>query len=139
MIIPAKLHCGKTQMTSLNTEKKSQRIGWKMSRRHFLQSTGTVALLALVAPPGLADATKTTPTDNKEKLLDSSAMTLAKAIRARQVSSEEVVHAFLQRIEQVNPQLNAVVQLRAEAALTEARAADKALAAGKLHGPLHGI
>jgi amidase len=87
----------------------------------------------------VADVTKTPPTDSKEKLLDSSATALAKVIRTKQVSSEEVVRTFLARIEHVNPQLNAVVQLRAEAALAEARAADKALAAGNPHGPLHGV
>jgi amidase len=110
-----------------------------MSRRHFLHSTGTVALLSMVAPRGLAKVTKIASLQSKDELVDSSATALAKAIRTKQVSSEEAVRAFLKRIEQVNPKLNAVVQLRAEDALSEARAADKALAAGKHHGPLHGV
>jgi amidase len=39
----------------------------------------------------------------------------------------------------VNPSLNAVVQLRAEAAQAEAQAADAALARGQIMGPLHGV
>ena len=39
------------------------------------------------------------------EVIDSSAMTLAKAIRAKQVSSVEVVDAYLRRIEAVNSQL----------------------------------
>jgi amidase len=68
-----------------------------------------------------------------------SATALARAIRAKEVSSAEVVHAYLQRIEAVNPSLNAVVQLCAEAAQDEAKAADAALARGQITGPLHGV
>jgi amidase len=72
-------------------------------------------------------------------IIDASATSLARAIRAKEASSAEVVQAYLQRIEAVNPHLNAVVQLRAEAALAEARAADAALARGQIMGPLHGV
>jgi Asp-tRNA(Asn)/Glu-tRNA(Gln) amidotransferase A subunit family amidase len=41
----------------------------------------------------------------------------AGAIRERQVSSQEVVDAYLKRIATINPALNAVVQLRSETAL----------------------
>ncbi len=68
-----------------------------------------------------------------------SAGALAAAIRAKQVSSVEVVGAYLARIEQVNPRLNAIVQLTAEAARREAEAADAALARGAARGPLHGV
>ena len=51
----------------------------------------------------------------------------------------EVVQACLDRIDQVNPQLNAVVQLAATRALEEAREADEALARGESNGPLHGV
>ena len=61
----------------------------------------------------------------------SSATSLAKSIAARSLSSEEVVRAFLERIEAVNTELNAVVQLASERALAEARAADAALARGQ--------
>jgi amidase len=43
------------------------------------------------------------------------------------------------RIEAVNPALNAVVELRREAALREAAAADEATARGDATGPLHGV
>ena len=60
---------------------------------------------------------------------------LAAAIRAKRVSSEEVVAAHLRRIDQVNPGLNAVVQLAADRALAEARQADAALARGMFSAP----
>ncbi len=69
----------------------------------------------------------------------SSVKSLAESIATRALSSEEVVRTFLERIEAVNPQLNAVVQLASERALTEARAADAGLARGESHGPLHGV
>jgi amidase len=68
-----------------------------------------------------------------------SAAALARAIRNKEVSSEEVVNAHLQRIEAVNPRLNAVVQIVAAEALGQARAADAALASGTVRGPLHGV
>ena len=67
-----------------------------------------------------------------------SASMLARAIRAKQVSSVEVVTAHLRRIEVVNPRLNAVVQ-QSETALDEARAADDSLTRGEEVGPLHGV
>ena len=69
----------------------------------------------------------------------SSAIALARAIRRREVSAAEVVAAHLARIEAVNPRLNAVVQLTAEAACQAAEAADQALARGEAVGPLHGV
>ncbi|MEX2225620.1 MAG: hypothetical protein WEB52_04125 [Dehalococcoidia bacterium] len=51
-------------------------------------------------------------------------------IRERSVSSVEVVEAHLRRIDEVNSQLHALVQLTADAALARARAADDALARG---------
>jgi amidase len=74
-----------------------------------------------------------------EELFYASATTLARRIRGREISSVEVVQAHLQRIEQVNPRLNAVVQLATGQALDAARAADAALAQGQAVGPLHGV
>jgi amidase len=74
-----------------------------------------------------------------EAITSLSAVALAAAIRTRAVSSHEVVEAHLQRIAVVNGRLNAVVQLRADEARAEARAADEALARGDAVGPLHGV
>jgi amidase len=63
---------------------------------------------------------------------------LAEAIRVKQVSSLEVVRACLRRIAEVNPTINAIVRL-ADDAEDQARRADAALAAGEIHGPLHGV
>ncbi len=68
-----------------------------------------------------------------------SANALAGMIRSGEVSSEEVVEAHLRRIAEVNPRINAVVQLAAEEARAEGRTADAALARGEIKGPLHGV
>lgn len=68
-----------------------------------------------------------------------SASAIARAIQRGEMSSLEVVDAHLARIEAVNPAINAVVQLRAEAARGDARAADAQLARGERRGPLHGV
>ena len=73
------------------------------------------------------------------ELLDSSASRQARAVRSKEVSSSELVEAHLDRIEKVNPRLNAVVQMAADRALEAARAADAALKRGQIQGPLHGV
>lgn len=74
-----------------------------------------------------------------DDLLYASATVLAQAIRKKEISSEEVVNAYLQRIEEVNSQLNAVVQLTATSARAQACNADAALHRGENIGPLHGV
>lgn len=74
-----------------------------------------------------------------EEFIYSSVTTLARIIRNKQVSSEQVVTAHLHRIDEVNPKLNALVQIVRDRAPAEARSADKALAVGQLKGPLHGV
>lgn len=68
-----------------------------------------------------------------------SALELAAMIRARQVSSREVVQAHLDRVAKVNPDVNAIVRLLTEQALAAADLADRAVANGAELGPLHGI
>lgn len=74
-----------------------------------------------------------------DERLNLSAVDLSRAIIAQQISSEDLVNAYLRRIEAVNPRLNALVQVATERALTEARQADEALARGDIKGPLHGV
>jgi amidase len=63
---------------------------------------------------------------------------LVRRLAARELSAVEVVAACLKRIEAVNPQINAVVQIAPDA-LDRAQQADVDLAAGRPHGPLHGL
>ncbi|HEX3176549.1 MAG TPA: amidase [Methylomirabilota bacterium] len=67
------------------------------------------------------------------------AVELAAAIRTRKISSREAVQAVLQRLDAVNPALNAVTVLLADDALAAADRADGAVKRGEALGPLHGV
>jgi amidase len=68
-----------------------------------------------------------------------SAVEMARLLRTRQLSAREVLAAHLDRIDRVNPALNAIVTLVPEQALAAAARADEALATGAAVGPLHGL
>ena len=60
-------------------------------------------------------------------------------LRRRKVSPVELLDAVLERIERVNPELNAFITVAAEHAQADARRAEREIARGKNRGPLHGI
>jgi amidase len=64
---------------------------------------------------------------------------LRDAIAARALSAVEVVSAHLERLAEVQPWLNAATSVRADAALAEAAAADRRVAAGEPAGVLCGV
>ncbi len=68
-----------------------------------------------------------------------SASRIAKEIRAARLSSRAMVEVCLERIDQVNPKINAVVQLVAERARSEADELDRLATDGTFKGPLHGV
>jgi len=135
--------------TSKSKEQSSDSL-WKMaechgvSRRTFLALLSSGGATAVLAACQGANTSTSIPQPQNAPLKDTeliyaSATALAKAIRTKQVSSVEVVQAYVQRIEAINSKLNAVVQLTAETALAQAREADAALARGEIKGSLHGV
>ncbi len=68
-----------------------------------------------------------------------SATEMAERIRQKKTSPVEVVRAHLERIEKLNPRLNAIVSLDRGRARAEARAAEAAVMRGDSVGPLHGV
>ena len=72
-------------------------------------------------------------------LCDRPATELAGLLSAGDVSAREVLQAHLDRIEQVNSSLNAIVTLVPERALQEAADADERLVRGEWVGTLHGL
>jgi amidase len=64
---------------------------------------------------------------------------LAQLIRTREVASREVIESHLRRIDEVNPRVNAVVEILAEQSLELARSADDAIVRGDPLGHLHGV
>jgi Asp-tRNA(Asn)/Glu-tRNA(Gln) amidotransferase A subunit family amidase len=68
-----------------------------------------------------------------------SAVSMAEQIRQKKLSAIELVEAHLTRIEQLNPKLNAFVNLDAQGARRQAQVADAAIRNGKKLGVLHGV
>ncbi|MCU1302878.1 MAG: enantiomer-selective amidase [Candidatus Sulfotelmatobacter sp.] len=64
---------------------------------------------------------------------------LSSRMKRKEVSPIELTRACLDRIEKLNPSLNAFVTVTAESALAEAQAAEAEIARGQWRGPLHGI
>jgi aspartyl-tRNA(Asn)/glutamyl-tRNA(Gln) amidotransferase subunit A len=64
---------------------------------------------------------------------------LAGLLRAKKLSPVELVRAYLARIEEWNPRLNAYLTVLADEAVREARRAEREILRGQRRGPLHGI
>ena len=71
--------------------------------------------------------------------VDTTIAGLGSAIRNRKVSPVEVTRLFLERIERINPILNAYVTITADDALADATRAENEIGHGGYRGPLHGI
>ncbi len=64
---------------------------------------------------------------------------IRRMIANREISSAELTEFFFQRIDELNPQLNAYLALCPDQAMADARAADEAVRNGDPLGPLHGV
>ena len=84
------------------------------------------------APAGVEDAPM------MDEITRQPATALALLIRERKVSPVQVVEAYLHRIDQLNPQLNAIVTLAPDV-MERAAAAEAAVMRGDELGPLHGL
>src|SRR5918996_5145546 len=75
-------------------------------------------------------------------MIDITTMTIAEAARQidnHTLSPVELTQAALERIEHLNPRLNAFLTLLPEQAMAAAQAAEREMRAGRRRGPLHGI
>lgn len=75
----------------------------------------------------------------QDALWKMSAAAQAEAVRSAAISAVELVDSHLERIAEVNPQVNAVTQLLAERAREAAAQTDRRRAAGEVLGPLAGV
>jgi amidase len=109
--------------------------GGTVSRRTALGLAAAAS--ASVAAPALA------PTQAPARLGEWPALdaaSLCNAIHSRAVSCVEVMSAYLDHIERVNPRVNAIVALQDRGELlSQARERDQQLARGQSMGPLHGL
>ena len=102
---------------------------WPCTRRDFIAGIATAGAWcafgrALAQPSDLTDLT----IEEASKL-----------IRSRSISPVELVRAYVERIDRLNPRLNAFITVTAELAYDQARDRELELASGRWRGPLHGI
>ena len=76
---------------------------------------------------------------NREDLLTQSAVELRRRIGSKEISPVELLEACIERIERINPAINAVTAVCYERAREEAKAAEKAVLRGEALGLLHGL
>ena len=119
-------------------------MGKDINRREILKwgaglAAGLAGATAGAAQRGSASSTVDLAMHGKDKLWSLGAADLAGLIQSKQVSSQEVIQAFLGRIAEVNGQVNAVTQVLEKEAMAAAKRADMMLAKGKVIGPLHGV
>lgn len=104
---------------------------------HLVPPPATAASRA-AATPAFADRVKARPATDVD-LAFAPVAHLAQLLRARRVSSVELTELALARLEAHDPRLQCVISLTRDRALTQARAADAALARGAPRSVLHGI
>lgn len=73
------------------------------------------------------------------EIIGQSAVELVRRIQQKELSCREVMQAFLQRIERVNPKINAIHQVAPERLLQQAEEKDRQIAKGERLGRLHGL
>ncbi|MBK7116122.1 MAG: amidase [Proteobacteria bacterium] len=104
----------------------------EFSRREVV--AGTLAVAALASGGAKAAATGGGA--------DLTVLTVAEASRriaARELTSVELTRAYLERIERLNPRVNAYITVTGEQALAQARVLDAEMASGRSRGVLHGV
>ncbi|SEG65826.1 aspartyl-tRNA(Asn)/glutamyl-tRNA(Gln) amidotransferase subunit A [Bryocella elongata] len=108
----------------------------KLTRRGFTRLCGgaVVANGLLHSWPMEADVAGGTSPLTSKTLTELSDM-----IHAKQVTSTQLVKAFLERMNAINPKVNAIVTVMGREALAQAEVLDAEQKAGKFRGPLHGI
>ena len=106
----------------------------RMTRRGFgvLVGGAVVAETLVRAWPAMGETTA-------EELTTKSVTELSAMMRAKSVTSTQLVNALLARMDTINPKVNAVVTVMAKQALAQAAELDAEQKAGKFRGPLHGI
>ena len=100
------------------------------SRREFLKSSFAAGTLSVLGPAAFAQSADL----SRLSLEEASAL-----VRRKTVSPVELARACLERIERLNPKLNAFIAVTSEQALAQARRLENERRRGRWRGPLHGI
>ena len=94
---------------------------------------------AIAGVTAAAVAASTRVSAQSTELIELTIEEASRRIAARTLSPVDLTRAYLARIEALNPRVNAYITVLADQALTQARALEAELAAGRNRGPLHGI
>jgi amidase len=124
-------------MNSTPSQKSTNKDNHQISRRSFIGTTaaGGAALLT----GGLASLFKDSASAGTNfPFVEMSITQLQAAMAAGQLSAKDLVQGYLNRIQQLGPTLNAVIETNTNAIAT-ANSLDRERKAGHVRGPLHGI
>lgn len=114
-----------------------------MDRRNFLVNTARAALVATVSASNIAERLHAKGDDRQTTPIHYlSATEMARRIRKSLLSPVELLDALIQRIEIVNPQLNALIYPDFDRARCVARKCEQAVRAGEVNWqkqPLFGV
>ena len=124
-------------MNSTPSQKSTNKDNHQISRRSFIGTTaaGGAALLT----GGLASLFKDSASARTNfPFVEMSITQLQAAMAAGQLSAKDLVQGYLNRIQQLGPTLNAVIETNTNAIAT-ANSLDRERKAGHVRGPLHGI
>ena len=124
-------------MNSTPSHESTNKDNHQISRRSFIGTTaaGGVALLT----GGLASLFKDSASARTNfPFVEMSITQLQAAMAAGQLSAKDLVQGYLNRIQQLGPMLNAVIETNTNAIAT-ANSLDRERKAGRVRGPLHGI
>jgi Asp-tRNA(Asn)/Glu-tRNA(Gln) amidotransferase A subunit family amidase len=94
---------------------------------------------APVGPTHLSQIAAVETPKNIEDVAFYTVRQLGELLRTKRVSSVALTEMYLERLKRYDPILKFVVTLTTDRAMAQAREADKAIAAGKYKGPLHGL
>ena len=111
------------------------------TRRDALRYGAGAVVSGVAAPLLSSQSNPATPSrETSDEICFMRAVDMVTAIRAKKLSSREIMQAHLKQIHRVNEKVNAIVTLVPEDQLmAQAAAADEALAHSKWLGPLHGL
>src|SRR5436853_6963111 len=107
-----------------------ENIGMDMSGREFLQAGISTGM-------GLGSALQGTP--QRKDLAFLSISELSELIRTRKISPVEITQTILERIETLNPAVNAYITVTRDLAMKAAQEAESEIQRKKWRGPLHGV
>src|SRR5437588_12113477 len=124
-------------MTSRQPNQSPKSSRHQMTRRSFIGTTAASGAALLTG--GLASLFKESARAGTDfPFVEASILQLQAAMAAGQLSARELVQGYLNRIQQLNPTLHAVIETNPNA-VAIAVSLDNERKSGHLRGPLHGI